>query len=447
MKIEQFLESEKSREDDSRPVSLNSRRKQGRTVGDGMVGAAKVAAYTTIGSLLVSMAPAFLTVFAGSLFIFRSCDRPSPIPLASKSYVIPQQPGASTSVSAMPMPMLGNTSQGISAGVNTFSNLERSRGELVAPKFESRSLELATSAISELPRFGSNQADDELMGVIRESSSNNAAVQFEGSPLFNFQRGKTFIGTCQMPSGPSKRVSLTIDSIQENGSRISAKLSLLQGEIKTRAYEGFIEKNPPRLVLKPVSNPTSFGMFLTYMPWYSDSPTNIALQISDDGKTLAGTSASSEMFELLPKPEQIRSTASHFEDTVNLLEFDSEGPGSTAWNLQKITGASMNANSSQQWIFTSVRAGVGGFRWVQDEDTIALGTYQEDFEKNQLDITWINNGVTSKFCGRIEIISEPALRVRVCLPKDARQQRPETISVRCGKIYELIRAEEEGGES
>ena len=135
----------------------------------------------------------------------------------------------------------------------------------------------------------------------------------ESSDQFSFKRGRRFTGTSQQSGEPSMRVQLSIISVKDRGTSVTARLASLDSSRLSRNYNGLIETNPLRLTLIPEAQSNGFSTFVTYQPWHSNSPTRISLEINSE-KGLSGTSGSGERFELFaePEPQPNHATARNF---------------------------------------------------------------------------------------------------------------------------------------
>ena len=269
----------------------------------------------------------------------------------------------------------------------------------------------------------------------------NEPPTIEISPLFNFERGRKFAGTSQMPGEPSRRIQLSIDAIRENGRNISAKLSTLDGRRYTRHYTGLIEKKPLRLKLIPVRNPTSFGTFVTYQPWYSNSPMDITLEISSDGKSLTGTSGSSEEFELLPLFEVSHAVApiEVIDSSEQFAGFDDSSEGATQWRLVRRNATGIEASEEQLWMFTLINEGGGSFVWTKGQAMLASGSYLENASRGEIDILLIDGQEPKVYRGLIDGDSATAHALRVCIPRESDGIRPLHGTERYGNVFEVVR--------
>lgn len=301
-----------------------------------------------------------------------------------------------------------------------------------------------------VPRIGTHSEQPSLPtyqqpvfpNMLQDGNAAPRSISFDDCPLFDSKRGRKFTGTCQMPGEASKRISLSIGTIRERGKNVEARLSTLEGQRFTREYTGTLQQNPLKLILTPVTNPRSFGTFVTYMPWYSNSPTKIELSLDLDGKMLVGTSVSGEEFELLAQPDRstnIRGTqATPSSETFE--GFDDPSTGATRWML-KIAGTESHANASQAWEFHHQEDGKGGFKWQKDGRIIASGRYAEDPRKGHLDIALKVNGSSVLYLAKFKP-GQSGDALEVCVPHHSTDERPTTISAMAGKVYFIQRVDE-----
>lgn len=438
-----------------RPVNRSHR--PGATIGDGMVTSARIAGVTAI---LINGGPMLLAGLGGCLFLFRGCIWSAPhiaqqprAAVATPAYmpqqmpsVIPVSPREARRQSsraplqiAEPSPVAHSDERAlidavIEPGVPSLDQVEPLRlpqpGGFFAmgPGFNG-----AANPMPGFP-FGNNS----IMGMITEPPSASDPPAFEESPLFDLKRGRKFLGTCQMPGSPSKRMSLALGAIREGGRNIEAKLSLLEAPRMTKAFTGVIEQNPLRLTLTPDQHPTSFGTFLTYMPWYSNSPTKITLSIADDGKSLSGTSVASEEFEFLPQERNAEAIRVRRPLPIETFAgFDDASQGSTKWNVKR-KGQESGDGTAQLWSFTQISDGEGSFSWFRDGSKIASGTYLENASKKQLDIFLTRGRETLIYRGVFNSFVADEEGVEVCIAKEQGQERPAQITSEKGNVFELM---------
>lgn len=279
-----------------------------------------------------------------------------------------------------------------------------------------------------------------MLDVVAASPRENDAASLVNSPLFNFQRGRKFAGTSQMPGEASRRILLAISAIRDGGTNISAKLSTLDGARFTRAFTGMIEKDSWRLKLIPVRHPTSFGTFLTYMPWYSNSPTDITLEISADGKSLTGSSVASEQFELLPQfdinPDNVADARPTPSDD-SALDDEEEGP--TRWKLVRRNSEAIEDTETQYWAFESNDPGSGKFAWLKGVNTLASGTYAEREVPGHVDLSVMINGSLQVFQTLMDRPGTTGSAIRFCVPRTPDEKRPARLAEKYGNVYELTR--------
>lgn len=145
----------------------------------------------------------------------------------------------------------------------------------------------------------------------------NGQQHYSADGMFQSVSGKRFVGTCQMPSEPSKRIQLVISEIRDRGTNLTATLKLIEGRSKSLHLKGLIEEEPARLILIPNRGPRKMGSgsFGRARPWYV-TPTRITLHM--DGRGLSGQSKSGEQFDLLPTQSSLPATpAANLNDLSN----------------------------------------------------------------------------------------------------------------------------------
>lgn len=277
--------------------------------------------------------------------------------------------------------------------------------------------------------------------MLQDASAAPRSMSFDECPLFDSKRGRKFTGTSQMPGEASKRISLSIGAIRERGKNVEARLSTLEGQRFTREYTGTLQQNPLKLVLTPVTNPRSFGTFVTYMPWYSNSPTKIELSLDLDGKMLLGTSVSGEEFELLAQPDRSANVRGNQATprSETLEGFDDPSKGATRWMLKSASDDS-HETTFQAWEFHHQEDGKGGFKWYKDGRIIASGRYAEDPRKGHLDIALKVNGSSVQYLARFKP-KQSGDELEVCVPHHSADERPATISAKEGKVYLIQRVD------
>ena len=444
----------------NRPQRLANRsHRPGATIGDGMVATARAAGAATALTVLVNAGPMLLAGIGGSLFLLRGCLW-SPSPAPQPTHTLAPQPLAAATVhptsiaTASVQPSVRTLRPSRPVGdprldrqaldVTPYEILPE---EVILPQEHAEPLRLAQPGgffamgpgfhPAANPMFSFPPGNNSIMGMIAEPPSANDPPTFEESPLFDLKRGRKFLGTCQMPGSPSKRVSLSLGAIREGGRNIEAKLSLLESPRTTKAFTGVIEKNPHRLTLTPDLNPTSFGTFLTYMPWYSNSPTKITLSISEDGKLLSGTSVASEEFEFLPQERSSSATRTRAPMPIDSFAgFDDASKGGTDWKVTSSSSES-TASTSQIWSFAQISDGEGSFIWRRDGNTIASGTYLENQQKKQLDIVLTHGQESRTYRGIFKPIDGSQERVQICISKIHDDERPKRMGREEGNLFEL----------
>ena len=269
----------------------------------------------------------------------------------------------------------------------------------------------------------------------------NQPQSFEESPLFDLRRGRKFLGTSQLQSEPSRRISLSLDAIRERGTNITARLTTIEGTRFSRQYTGVLENNPPRLTLIPVQDPRGIGTFVTYQSWTSNSPTRISLTISNDGKELSGSSYSGEVFELLPAPDRTEVAETLESDFSG---FDDKETSATIWFLDKRNYKTIQHES---WEFHQKDDDGGQFAWLQTSGARIKGSYTQDLEQGHLDIEIVINGEPQLYHGYFKPLASGDGRMQVCIPKSAAGKRPNRISVQQGNVFDLIPSEQKVNKS
>ena len=474
-----------SSQSSNRPIGTNPidykqqksfpRQRRGATIGDGMVTSAKIAGATALVTVLVHSAPFLIAAFAGVLFLCRGCIwrvptttlsptqfqqssiaspaiRPAVapaistpkqlpnVPVAGRRDVdeqLPRQQSVRTQSPDLQEPLLDDPQQGLSMDAPVDA-MDMARG-----------FSLPTFQPPQHHGFGFGNGigfglpADPLRNMIEARPAPLETPNFEASPLFDLKRGRKFLGTSQMPGMPSRRISLFIGAIREGGRNIEVKLSSLDHPRVTRPYSGVIQKIPARLTLIPVRHPTNLSTFLTYEPWYSNSPTEINLSLSDDGKTLIGTSASSEEFQLLPQHEltpqspQLSSQVAEPEQGTTSA-FDPSEQGGTIWKLARRNLLSLDSQDLQQWEFAKTIEDGGSFIWRAKGREIASGTYLENASTHEIDLV-ITKGLEQKtYRGIYRPLGNTPGGLQVCIPKNPADARPKRVSHSLGNVYDLV---------
>lgn len=450
-----------------RPFSTHDRETTGASIGDGMKTSARIAGTTTLIGLLLNAGPMLLASSAGILLLLRGCLSswtsvpqtvpPGPASVAVSSYapprysqaIAPSLRPASRPIRTQPLALPEIPQQ--STNVNFDHAAEFESGDYGSQNPNQFVLSYPSTPFRPMPHVGNFPAStvwgagfaapsNPMLDVMAAGPAMSDSPSQAISPLFSFQQGRKFAGTSQMPGEPSRRISLSIAAIRDGGSNISAKISTLEGARFSRPYTGLIEKNPWRLKLIPVRNPKSFGTFVTYIPWYSESPTDITLEISADGKSLAGTSVSSEQFELLPQFE----ISPEFTDTNSPVPLsdsvlDDSNEGGTQWKLMERNGEPVSAAESQLWTFTQTNADRGNFEWTKASVQIASGSYVEGEVKGQLDIILAGDDRPQIYRGLMDFLQGEEHTIRICIPATADQKRPARITGKYGNVFKLTR--------
>ncbi len=438
------------------------------TFGDWINMIAKLAAASTFATVIANCLPAILVAISGGYLLLKGCHVPAPIPLQrtdatataapylesslkTSSQIDPASSRESNaSVAALlrgtnsdaPEPTIANPR---SASSNLFQDpfdidvVAESKVDAMEPDDELSGLgqavnipgpSFASPALTSLPNF-----DQPTFRTFDSHSREN----LEAASLFNARAGRTYMGTCQMPGQSSRRMSLTLSEIRDNGTSINARLSLLDSRRKSKKYSGTVASDPPRLILRPESEGQGFGTFLTYMPWYSDSPTPITLDISKDGLRLYGESASSEQFELVAQPERTRidveSVSEEVEDEMAFEGFDALDGQATTWHVHKVDSRTLSAGH-ETWEFTSLATGVGSFVWMRGSSLVASGTYREDTEAAHIDIILTSGKQQKIFYGLVRA-AEDDRTLHACIPKEPGEPRPISVSSQFGRVYTL----------
>lgn len=245
---------------------------------------------------------------------------------------------------------------------------------------------------------------------------------------FSFKRGRKFTGTSQQPGEPSMRVQLTIVSVKDRGTNVTARLNSLEANRFSRNYNGLIETNPLRLTLIPEPQKNGFGTYLPNSPWHSNSPMRIALMINGD-KGLSGAGGS-EIFEFQPEPESVTRAATNESP---FLGFDPDAKHPTTWVVRRKNGKELNDES---WIFSSENK---SFEWKRGNKSIANGNYSESVHGKTLDIIIVNATSTKVYAGLFFDAKGNDRSVRVCVAREAGGKRPANIDSELGNLYELER--------
>ncbi len=430
----------------------------GATIGDGMRTTAKVAAATTLLTILIHSAPALLAATLGSFLLFRGCSQPAPIPLqpvpmhtslpdlhpptihAARSTVAPSiQKLETNQVANMLAEQFPDEIEVDShEHLVEFADIQPSQDSIVSqfqpqlPFTTSSSLAPSSPLLPvPLPTFADNSPAN--------TSTRPVPAPNIDTTVFDLRRGKTYLGTCQMSRQASKRMSLSITEIRDRGTNIQAKLTLLESPRTTKKFTGTVENNPPRLILTPLSEGNGFGTFVTYLPWYSNSPTAITLEMSKDGMHLEGTSGSTEQFDLWAQAgvsDLAHSVASPSNDT-DFNGFDPTIGRGTTWSISQIDSRSAPSAPAQTWVFTSLEEGIGTFVWTQGSKILSSGTYKEGAEANEFDIIIMKGMEQQVYRGRIQTPVQDN-RLRVCVSKEQNAPRPTQISSVYGRVYELV---------
>lgn len=287
-----------------------------------------------------------------------------------------------------------------------------------------------------------------MRNTIVDYSAVDDDPETEASPLFSLEKGKTFLGTSQMPGQPSRRVELTIIAVRERGRSIDALLSTLGSPRVKKKFTGLIEDDPVHLTLMPERHPTSFGMFVTYQPWDSESPTDISLDLDDDGKTLVGTSVAGEVFEFLPKVNPPRRTASSLDlDSAPrpaLRGFVQSDSATTKWRLVRRNSTRMSESAETYWAFDRETQTSGRFTWMERGSTYATGNYTENPDACFLDIELLVQGRSRIYRCLYELIPHQSGAIRVCIPQVAGSERPPRFSNQYGNMFELTTLLDQG---
>lgn len=446
---------------DRRPRKrVKQQRQHGATIGDGIRSSARIAATMTGIALLIKAGPMLLAGVAGCVFVIRGCmSTPTPLPhFDGKAQSTEQSPPSTV----MQMPSVERNRASAKQQQVTARAVYTApiRGETIpetpavhpAPtepdwQYFTEPAPTAAPTITWQPSsfpsfviplnqpFPGAPAPNAFGGLHSTGPSSSApSVDPVSSPLFDVSKGRKFLGTSQQPGSPSVRISLSLDAIQERGRNLKARLSTLQGTRITKSFTGLIEQNPLRLVLIPETNPTSFGTFVTYQPWHSNSPTRITLEIASDGKLLTGTSGSGEQFELMPDAEREAPALVVPKIAVPFNGFDEEGASGTVWKLVNKNG---NPVDDQTWEFTQLVSGHGEFRWMRGATVIAQGNYRDANDVQHLDITVTIGAKSHVYPGRYTVRDTSQGVIRVCLPAEANSKRPKGVSSTYGNIFEL----------
>ncbi len=456
-----------------RPRRRRNSRRNSR-VRDFVIGGATTAVATSILPMLLNSGPLLFTILAGCFFVFRGCisnwsrpvqplappvvySSPQP-PVNVQSPVAPLRPRPASHSQPHPRPepvqsepllaeqlpdeqplaeFLAEAPAGQPFGFRPFPPMpQQPFGVGMFGNMEGQGVSQPSLF------FPSFHGQNQLMGALAAPPTSDQLATLESSPLFSFQRGRKFLGTSQMPGEPSRRISLSIDAIREGGRNITAKLSTLDSPRVTKPFSGLIEQNPLRLTLKPVRHPTSFGIVLPHEPWHSNSMAVITLNIASDGKSLTGTSNAAEEFQLLPQfdiseTSQARNGA---ETRSNILAFDENDEHSTSWKIAKRNYKVIEGNANQLWIFTRTNEDGGDFVWTRGDTTLCSGTYVEKSNESSLDIVLLAGRSRKTYCCRF---TSGAKTARVCVPKEANDNRPSQVSTQFGNVFDLARIESE----
>lgn len=453
-----------------RPFSANRNDSVGASIGDGMKTSARIAGATTIVGLLLNAGPWLVACFAGILLLARGCLSdlmlpPQPVahvphaPAASAplTYARPQYTRAPTATKLPIRPPVdmrhqaepelqrqaNDTEVDHASGFETAGYAESFPNQMSMNYPTSSSFGMPPAVNLQVPAFwgfGPNASSNPMLDALATGPPVADSPTQAVSSLFSFQTGRKFAGTSQMPGEPSRRIMLSIAAIRDRGTNIAAKISTLEGASFTRSYTGLIEKEPWRLKLIPARNPTSFGTFVTFMPWYSNSPTNITLEVSADGKSLVGTSVSSEQFELLPQFEITQDEADAGETTEDRESaLDDSDNGGTQWRLVERNGKPIDEAELQLWTFTPNSPGKGTFAWTKDSAILAQGTYAEGQVKGHIDITLASDSETQLYMGLMDSTVGTDQAMRFCIPLAADQKRPARITEKYGNVFKLQR--------
>lgn len=453
-----------------RPFTANRNDSIGASIGDGMKTSARIAGATTIVGLLLNAGPWLMACFAGILLFARGCLSnlmlpPQPVAhvphaqaaAAPLTYARPQYaraPIATKLPIRPPVDMRHQAEPELQRQAND-AEVDHASGFETAGYAESfpnqMSMNYPPSISFGMPPAGNfpvtafwglglNAPSNPMLDVVTTSPPVADSSTQTVSPLFSFQTGRKFAGTSQMPGEPSRRIMLSIAAIRDRGTNIAAKISTLEGASFTRTYTGLIEKEPWRLKLIPVRNPKSFGTFVTFMPWYSNSPTDITLEVAADGKSLVGTSVGSEQFELLPQFE-ISQEDTQADETADEIgsSLDDTRAGGTQWQLIERNSKPIREDDLQIWTFTQRSPGKGNFAWTKDSAILAQGTYAEGQVKGHIDITLASGAEPQLYLGLMDSTVGTDQAMRFCIPLAADQKRPARITEKYGNVFKLQR--------
>lgn len=243
--------------------------------------------------------------------------------------------------------------------------------------------------------------------------------QIEASPLFDTRKGRKYTGTSQQPGQQSYRISLSVDLIREHGSNMRARLSLLEGSRITKPFDGFLDDDGRSMTLVPITNPGSFGTFLTHMPWHSQSPTRITLEILGDGKRLTGKSYSGERFELTEDDSAQQRASKGHESTqpTALVELGGASSDGKIWDVVRRNGVELSPNEKTSWLFFNEKDRSGTIEWLRGGNEIASGTYKDYGNGRDLDINIIRGEKVDTYRGFFMALLNDPGSIRIVIPK------------------------------
>lgn len=457
-------------------VSRSPNQHQGATIGDGIRSSAKIAAAMTVVTLLFKSGPVLLVGLGGLILCARSC-MPLGQPVAPKTATVSfEQPtrlmqSQSTITSSpyvapvRPGPMIQpRTSRVASRGQTVVEELDQTPMVIVedeqpqfvtepvgfrAPTFEFENsffgvrpgirldpnLSSPFMGMGQFPGGGlfgpviapTNRPLSDASRMFMENTISGGSDLTMPPEQFSFKRGRKFIGTSQMPGQPSMRVQLTIVSVKDQGTNVTARLSSLEGKKFSRNYNGLIETDPLRLTLIPEAQSNGFGTFMTYSPWHSNSPTKISLTINTD-KGLSGTSYSSELFELTAETE---SPSSPTAARSGFQGFDTDEQSATEWTVKFKNGKTV---FGEAWEFSGESQ---SFVWKREGKVIAKGNYAEGLAGRTLDLIIVSPTSTKSFECLFFVTPADLRSIRVCVPKSPEEKRPIGLDSSIGNLFDL----------
>lgn len=417
---------------------MSIKRPPSASIGDGLQTTARWGGAIGLLTVLLTKGYILAPLFFGAIYFARSSlfseRSPEPAPVAVSTAVrseqlsqamgreipnsIPQAIARAPSASPI-LPAISNTSLEVPQTVSV--EMQHSPLVMHAPNEPSR------IPITESPRPAGN-----LFGGLLEQPQPPAesTSTVEISSLFSSRRGRKFAGTAKQPGYPSQRVRLSIDRIQEQGSRISVQLSSLQGRRFTKRYLGYLEQKPDRLILTP--DVQGIPMFITHAPWYV-CQTRIELELSSDGTILEGTSVSGEEFRFATEIEASPAVA-RVGDTSLFSGFSRDG-GTTTWQLVKHNDEQLSEN---RWEFHALHTGAGSYVWYQGNTVRASGSYAFDTSAGTIDLMLSHAGNARVYRGIIK--SSDANSVQLCIARSSdASNRPTRVDPSLGNVFELKR--------